>query len=60
MHGLKLEVKEIKDFIFASQLRKLLKRLLHYIITKYFSTCIKCGYKQKIYFIRAPVLASLN
>ena len=53
------QVKELNKFYFAGKLRKLLKRLIEYIIKKYYYSYMKFHMSTKrIYFVKAPRLSS--
>ena len=49
------KVKELNEFYFAGKLRKLLKKLIQFIINNYFYSYMKYNkYNKKIYFVKAP------
>ena len=55
MGKLDAQVKEIKKYYFSGQLRKLLKRLIEYIIKNHYYSYMKTQKNNnRIYFIKAP------
>ena len=53
--NLENEVSNLKNFVFKAKLRKLLKKLLEYIIKTYYNNCMKYDKKKdKLLFIYAP------
>ena len=53
--NLENEVSNLKNFVFKAKLRKLLKKLLEYIVKTYYNNCLKYDKKEdKLLFIYAP------
>jgi hypothetical protein len=56
--NLDIQVKQLNDFYFSGKLRKLLKRLIEYIIKNYYYSYMKSSpYNRRIYFVKAPRLS---
>ena len=55
------EIASLSQFVFKAKLRKLLKKLLQFIIKKYFSNYMKYNQiNKKIYFTKAPLIYGLS
>ena len=55
---LDVQIEELNDFYFSGKLRKLLKRLIEYIIKNYYYSYMKTSPSTKrIYFVKAPRLS---
>ena len=55
---LDIQVEKLNEFYFSGKLRKLLKRLIEYIIKNYYYSYMKSSpYNRRIYFVKAPRLS---